>query len=190
MSRCFALVLAGGFLMTAISPSVGSEEGTKEVPRALDFKVKTITGKEVELSKYQGKVVLVVNVASKCGLTPQYEQLQALHKKYGEQGLAILGFPCNQFGQQEPGDADEIEGQCLVNYGVSFPMFEKIDVNGKHAHPIYRWLKAALPGTLGGAIKWNFTKFLVDRNGRVVERYAPTTKPEALRADIEALLDA
>ena len=142
MSRCFVLVLAAGFLMTAISPSSAGEEETKKVPKALDFKMKTIAGKEVDLSKYQGKVVLIVNVASKCGLTPQYEQLQALHKKYGEKGLAILGFPCNQFREQEPGTAEEIQEFCRVNYGVQFDLFEKIEVNGDGASPLYKHLTA------------------------------------------------
>ncbi len=179
MSRCFALVLAAGFLTTVISPSSAGEEGTKKVPKALDFKAKTITGKEVELSKYQGKVVLVVNVASKCGLTPQYEQLQALHKKYGEQGLAILGFPCNQFREQEPGTAEEIQEFCKVNYGVQFDLFEKIEVNGDGASPLYKHLTGLETKPQGpGKISWNFEKFLIGRDGQVVARFAPKTKPD------------
>ena len=153
-----------------------------------DFSAATITGEVQELSSYEGKVVLVVNTASKCGFTPQYAGLQELYEKYSERGLVILGFPCDQFGHQEPGSEGEIAEFCSVNYGVSFPMFAKIDVNGKDAHPVYQWLKNEKGGVLGQKIKWNFTKFLVDQHGQVVERYASTTKPEKLSADIEKLL--
>ena len=130
-----------------------------------------------------------VNTASKCGLTPQYEGLEALHRKYADKGLAVLGFPCNQFGAQEPGDADEIESFCSVNYGVSFPMFAKIDVNGSQAHPLFQWLKAQAPGLLGSeGIKWNFTKFLINRHGEVVKRYAPLDKPASIEQDIQTAL--
>jgi glutathione peroxidase len=154
-----------------------------------DFSVNRLDGTPVTLRDFAGKVLLVVNTASKCGFTPQYEGLEALHREYGERGLVVLGFPCNQFGAQEPGTAEQIGEFCRKNYGVSFPMFEKIEVNGAGAHPLYRWLKSNAKGVLGSeAIKWNFTKFLIDRDGRVVERFAPTTKPEDLKPHIEALL--
>ena len=156
---------------------------------AYDFSATTLDGKPASLRDYAGKVLLVVNTASKCGFTPQYEGLEALYKQYRDRGLAVLGFPCNQFGAQEPGTAAEIGSFCEKNYGVSFPMFEKIDVNGDGAHPLYRWLKSSAKGVLGSeGIKWNFTKFLVDRQGNVVDRFAPTTKPEDLKSPIEALL--
>lgn len=152
------------------------------------FNAATLKGEEVSLDAYRGKVLLIVNTASKCGLTPQYEGLEKLYKQYKDQGLVVLGFPCNQFGNQEPGNADDIESFCSVNYGVSFPMFAKIDVNGKNADPLFRFLKKKLSGFLGGKIKWNFTKFLVDKNGTPVKRYAPVTAPEKLATDIEKLL--
>src|SRR5690606_23241847 len=138
----------------------------------------TLSGEEQPLDAWRGQVVLVVNTASKCGLTPQYEGLEKLHQDYSEKGLAVLGFPCNQFAGQEPGDAEQIGDFCQRNYGVSFPMFAKVDVNGSDAHPVYKWLRAQKGGLLGDRIKWNFTKFLVGRDGLVIERYAPTTKPE------------
>ena len=154
-----------------------------------DFTVRTLDGQPHDLAQYRGRALLVVNTASKCGFTSQYQGLEALWRQHGPDGLTILGFPCNQFGAQEPGDAAEIAGFCSLTYDVSFPMMEKVAVNGAAAAPLYRWLKHEKPGLLGlEAIKWNFTKFLVDRHGRVVARYAPTTKPEALRADIKALL--
>lgn len=153
-----------------------------------DFEARSLRGEAVSLARYTGKVVLIVNTASQCGLTPQYAGLEALYRKYAEQGLVILGFPCNQFGQQEPGDANSIEGTCLINYGVSFPMFEKTLVNGPQTHPLFVWLKAALPGLLGSRIKWNFTKFLVGRDGQPLRRFAPITKPEKLEADIRSAL--
>jgi glutathione peroxidase len=154
-----------------------------------DFTANSLDGKPVSLRDYSGKVLLIVNTASKCGFTPQYEGLEALYQKYRDRGLEVLGFPCNQFGAQEPGSAEEIGSFCQKNYGVSFPMFEKIDVNGETAHPLYRWLKSSAKGLLGSeAIKWNFTKFLIDRNGNVIDRFAPTTKPEDLKSDVEALL--
>jgi glutathione peroxidase len=156
---------------------------------AFDFTARSLDGKDTSLKDYSGKVLLIVNTASKCGFTPQYEGLEALYRKYRERGLIVLGFPCNQFGEQEPGDADEIGSFCQKNYGVSFPMFEKVDVNGEQAHPLYRWLKQSARGVLGTeGIKWNFTKFLVDRKGTVKDRYAPATKPEDLAKDIEKLL--
>ena len=146
-------------------------------------------GSTADLSPHQGKVLLIVNVASKCGFTPQYKGLEVLQKQYRDKGFTVLGFPCNQFGAQEPGDADEIASFCKLTYDVDFPIFAKIDVNGDDAAPIYKHLKNEAPGLLGSkAIKWNFTKFLVDRAGKVVKRYAPQTKPEELTRDIEALL--
>jgi glutathione peroxidase len=154
-----------------------------------DIEAKTIDGATRSLRDYAGKVLLVVNVASKCGFTPQYAGLEALHRKYADRGLVVLGFPCNQFGAQEPGSESEIATFCSATYGVSFPMFAKIEVNGEKAHPLYRLLKHEAPGLLGSeAIKWNFTKFLVDRNGEVVKRYAPTDAPASIETDIEALL--
>ena len=156
---------------------------------AFDFKATTLEGKPAALKKYRGKVLLVVNTASNCGFTPQYKGLQALYERYHARGLEVLGFPCNQFGEQEPGEAQEIGAFCERNYGVSFPMFEKIEVNGEGAHPLYKWLSSSAPGLLGSeAIKWNFTKFLVDRAGNVVARYAPKDPPESLAAAVEALL--
>ena len=162
----------------------------KEEPMSIyDFTVTKIDGSETSMSEYRGKVLLIVNTASKCGFTPQYEGLEALYEKYRDRGLMILGFPCNQFSDQEPGTNAEIANFCLVNYGVSFPMFAKIEVNGDNAHPLYKFLKHEAPGLLGSeSIKWNFTKFLVDRNGRVIDRYAPSTKPESIAGDIEKLL--
>jgi len=154
-----------------------------------DFAVKDIHGKEQKLDGYKDKVMLIVNVASKCGFTPQYKGLEALYEKMHSRGLEVLGFPCNQFGAQEPGTEKEIESFCELNYGVKFPLFAKIDVNGDGAAPLYKYLKKEKPGLLGSeAIKWNFTKFLVDRNGRVVERYAPNTEPATIAPDIEKLL--
>ena len=159
------------------------------MPSIYDFSAKTLDGRDISLGDYKGKALLIVNTASKCGFTPQYEGLESLHRKYGERGLAILGFPCNQFGAQEPGDAAEIANFCSLTYDVSFPMFAKVDVNGDNTHPLFQYLKAAKPGLLGTeGIKWNFTKFLVDRNGEVVERYAPATKPAELEKTIEGLL--
>jgi glutathione peroxidase len=161
------------------------------MPAITELPVTRADGSTGTLANHAGKVLLIVNVASKCGFTPQYEGLEALHRRYAARGFAVLGFPCNQFGAQEPGDAAEIANFCSLTYDVTFPVFGKIDVNGENAAPVFRALAAEAPGLLGSkSIKWNFTKFLVDRSGRVVERYAPTTKPEALTADIERLLDA
>ena len=156
-----------------------------------DFKANLLGGEPKDLGEYAGKVVLVVNTASRCGLTPQFEGLQRLYADHADEGLVVLGFPCNQFANQEPGDADEVGEFCQKNYGVTFPMFAKVDVNGPGAHPLYRHLTAAKKGVLGSqAIKWNFTKFLVGRDGTVLERYAPTTRPEDLETDIEKALAA
>ena len=159
------------------------------MPTLSDFTATTITGDEQPLETYAGQVALVVNTASKCGFTPQFEGLEKLHQEYADQGLVVLGFPCNQFGSQDPGSNEEIGAFCERNYGVSFPMFAKVDVNGAEAHPLYRHLKAEKPGFLGiGAIKWNFTKFLVGRDGEVVGRYSPTTDPKDIADDIRAQL--
>jgi glutathione peroxidase len=154
-----------------------------------DFDAKTAQGKRQSLADYKGKVLLVVNTASKCGFTPQFAGLEALYEQYKDQGLVILGFPCNQFGRQDPGSNDEIQEFCQLNYGVSFPVFGKIEVNGSGADPIFKYLKKEAPGALGTErIKWNFTKFLIDADGNVVRRYAPTDKPTAIEKDIKALL--
>ncbi|QYJ03212.1 glutathione peroxidase [Nocardioides panacisoli] len=153
-----------------------------------DFNATSIDGQEVDLSAYDGKVVLVVNTASQCGFTPQYAGLQDLHEKYADQGLVVVGFPCDQFANQEPGGEDEIASFCERNYGVTFPMMAKVDVNGDDAHPVFDWLRKEQRGLLGGKIKWNFTKFLVGRDGTVLKRFAPQTKPENLGKDIEKAL--
>lgn len=154
-----------------------------------EFKARTLSGEEISLDQYKGKILLIVNTASQCGYTPQYAGIEALYKKYRDQGFAVLGFPCNQFGQQEPGTEAEIQTFCQKNYGVSFPMFAKVDVNGDQAHPLFDYLKKTLPGLLGTEpIKWNFTKFLVDKAGKPIGRFAPATKPESLDKEIENLL--
>ena len=154
-----------------------------------DFTADLPGGKQINLADKQGKVLLVVNTASKCGFTPQYDGLEVLHKKYGEQGFEVLAFPCNQFGGQEPGSAEEIAEFCKVNFGLSFPLMAKLEVNGAGEAPLYGWLKSEAPGLMGTkGIKWNFTKFLIGRDGKVVKRYAPTDKPESIAKDIEKLL--
>lgn len=153
-----------------------------------DLEATSLQGKPVKMEDYKGKVVMVVNTASKCGLTPQYEGLEKLYSKYKDDGLVILGFPCNQFAGQEPGGANDIEEFCQVNYGVSFPMMDKVDVNGSNTHPVFKYLKSELGGFLTSRIKWNFTKFVIDKNGKPVERFAPTTKPEAIEPTIKKLL--
>jgi glutathione peroxidase len=158
------------------------------MPGVYDFSATSLAGEQVPLRQFEGKVLLIVNTASACGFTPQYKGLEALYRDYAPRGFAVLGFPCNQFGGQEPGDAREIAQFCANKYDVSFPMFAKIDVNGANAHPLYSYLKGEKTGLLGSAIKWNFTKFLVDRSGKVVARHAPTSTPEGLRKEIEALL--
>lgn len=156
---------------------------------AHDFSARDIDGNELSLSRYKGEALLIVNVASKCGFTPQYAGLETLQKTYHQRGFEVLGFPCDQFGHQEPGDEAEIRNFCALTYDVSFPMFAKIEVNGRNAHPLYQWLKEQKSGLLGiGAIKWNFTKFLIDRDGQVVRRYAPTDTPASIAADVEKLL--
>jgi glutathione peroxidase len=155
-----------------------------------DFSARTLDGSEASLDAYRGRVLLIVNTASKCGFTPQYAGLENLHKKYAARGFEVLGFPCDQFGHQEPGDADEIRSFCTTKYDVSFPLFAKVEVNGANAHPLWAWLKSEKTGFLGGAIKWNFTKFLVGRTGEVTDRFPPTTTPDAIAPKIEALLGA
>jgi glutathione peroxidase len=156
-----------------------------------EFSARTIDGKSRKLADYKGKVLLVVNTASQCGFTPQYKGLEAIYRQFKDRGFAVLGFPSNQFGQQEPGSDTEIAEFCEMNYGVSFPLFSKVDVNGEGAHPLFKFLTSAKPGVLGSeAIKWNFTKFLVGKDGQVIARYAPTTKPEDIAADIEKALQA
>ncbi|MGY6499467.1 MAG: glutathione peroxidase [Acidimicrobiales bacterium] len=153
-----------------------------------DFSATAIDGSERPLSDYEGKVLLITNTASKCGFTPQYAGLESLYERYQDQGLVVLGFPCDQFGNQEPGDEAEIEQFCSLNFGVSFPLFAKVEVNGSGAHPLYQWLRSQKSGALGNRIKWNFTKFLIGRDGQVLGRYAPSTKPEKIADDIEAAL--
>jgi glutathione peroxidase len=153
-----------------------------------DFTATSLAGDEIPLKRFEGQVLLIVNTASACGFTPQYKGLEALHQALAPRGFSVLGFPCNQFGGQEPGDARQIEQFCSTNYAITFPMFAKIDVNGNNAHPLYQYLTNAKSGLLGPSIKWNFTKFLVDRAGRVVARHAPTARPEGLTKEIEALL--
>ncbi len=158
------------------------------MPTVYDFSAKSLAGDEVPLRRFEGKVLLIVNTASKCGFTPQYQGLEALYREFAARGFTVLGFPCNQFGGQEPGNAKEIGEFCASKYDVTFPMFERIDVNGDRAHPLYNYLKNEKSGLLGASIKWNFTKFLLDRAGNVTARHAPTTRPESLKKDIEALL--
>ena len=158
------------------------------MPTLADFTATSIDGREVDLADFAGQVVLVVNTASQCGFTPQYQGLQELHDTYADRGFSVLGFPCDQFGGQEPGSEEEIASFCERNFGVSFPLFAKVEVNGAGAHPLFRWLRSEKGGLLGSRIKWNFTKFLVDHDGRVVRRYGPTTAPDRIAADIEAAL--
>ena len=161
------------------------------MPTIYDFEAQQMDGKRVPLKNFAGKALLIVNTASACGFTPQFAGLEQLHETYGSKGLVVLGFPCNQFGAQDPGSNEEIASFCQLNYGVSFPMMAKIDVNGANADPLYQWLTAEAPGLLGlKAIKWNFTKFLIGKDGRVIKRYAPTDTPKSLTKDIEAALAA
>ncbi|MBU1802121.1 glutathione peroxidase [Nocardioides sp.] len=155
-----------------------------------DFSATSLDGQEVDLSAYAGQVVLVVNTASQCGFTPQYQGLQELFTQYQDQGFTVIGFPCDQFGNQEPGDSAEIGAFCEKNYGVTFPMMSKVEVNGDNAHPVYQWLRQEKGGMLGSKIKWNFTKYLVGKDGQVIDRYAPTTKPEKIAGDVEKALRA
>ncbi|MCC8188684.1 MAG: glutathione peroxidase [Bacteroides sp.] len=154
------------------------------------YSARSLQGKEIGMDAYRGKVVLVVNTASRCGLTPQLEGLEALYRKYKDEGLVVLGFPCNQFMRQEPGDENSIAQGCVVNYGVTFQMFSKINVNGEEAHPLYKYLRKELKGNLGSAVKWNFTKFLIDRNGKPVKRFSPVVTPEKIEPYVRELLKA
>ena len=158
------------------------------MPGIYDFTAQSLAGEDVPLRRFEGQVLLIVNTASACGFTPQYKGLQALQLEFGPRGFSVLGFPCNQFGAQEPGDAGQIAQFCETKYEVTFPMFAKIDVNGPAAHPLYQYLRAEKSGLLGSSIKWNFTKFLVDRSGKVMARHAPTATPEGMKKEIEALL--
>jgi len=178
------------FCLSFISIFSSTAQENKSTMNFYQFKAKSLQGKEISMKDYAGKVVLIVNTASKCGFTPQYEGLEKLYKDYKDKGFVILGFPCNQFGNQEPGSAEEISKFCTLNYSVNFPMFMKIDVNGEKADPLYKYLKVELPGTLGNEIKWNFTKFLLDRNGKPVKRYGSIVKPEEITKEIEKLLAA
>ena len=172
---------------TLTADAKSGENKKSDEAKFYSFKANALTGEEVPMSNYKGKIILVVNTASKCGLTPQYAGLQELYSEYKNRGVVVLGFPCNQFGGQEPGGKKEID-VCLANYGVDFDMFEKIEVNGENTHPLYKYLKSELKGTPGEKIKWNFTKFLIDADGKPIKRYAPTTKPEKIKKDIEKLL--
>ena len=163
-------------------------DGDKIQPSLYDLSATLSNGQEKSLGDFRGKVLLIVNTASKCGFTPQYGALQGLYARHKEKGLEVLGFPCDQFGHQEPGSDDEIQAFCQLNHGVTFPIFRKIQVNGENAHPVFKFLKAAAPGWLGQSIKWNFTKFLVDRNGKVARRFAPMTKPEKIERWIQELM--
>lgn len=153
-----------------------------------DLEAKTISGQTISMSAYNGKTIIIVNTASKCGFTPQFEGLEKLYQKYKDQGLVILGFPCNQFGKQEPGVGEEIQEFCQINYGVTFPIFDKVDVNGTNTHPIFKYLKSNLGGFLGSFIKWNFTKFVIDKNGKPIKRFGPMTKPEDMESFIKFLM--
>jgi glutathione peroxidase len=154
-----------------------------------DYSAVKMDGTEVNMSAFEGEVVLVVNTATKCGLAPQFDDLEALHKTYGDKGLSILGFPCNQFANQESGSNEQVQNVCRLDFGVTFTLFEKVDVNGESAHPLYKYLKSEAKGTLGNQIKWNFTKFLIDKKGNVIKRFAPTVNPRAIEADIVKLLN-
>ena len=156
--------------------------------RIYDFKAVSNKGEEVDFARFEGKVLMIVNTASKCGFTPQYDGLEALYEKYRDRGLVIIGFPCDQFAHQEPGSDEEIAEFCRINHGVTFPLMSKVEVNGEHAHPVYKYLKSAARGTFGDAVKWNFTKFLIDRTGTAVKRFGPAVKPEKIEKDILALL--
>lgn len=183
-------LFAISFIASSQNDAVGNSNTTNQMKKETfySFSAHSIAGKPISMSDYEGKVVLIVNTASKCGFTPQYKELEQLYKEYKDQGLVILGFPCNQFGGQEPGTESEIAESCQLNYGVSFPMFSKIEVNGDGTHPLFVFLKKKLGGFFGSKIKWNFTKFLVDRDGVPYKRYAPIKKPLSIRKDIEKLL--
>jgi len=187
MKKILLIILVVLSVSTIIYSATKSED--KMSKTVYDFTVTTINGEEKSLADFEGKVLLIVNTASNCGFTPQYKGLQELYNKYNKQGLEILGFPCNQFGGQEPGSDEQIKEFCDLNYSVTFPMFSKIDVNGDNAHPLYKFLKSEQAGLITDEIKWNFTKFLVDKNGKPVDRYASQTSPESIAKDIEKLLN-
>ena len=175
-------------LMVSISGCTNLKQEKNMSSEFYTFSAVSLDGKEIKMDSYKGKYVIVVNTASKCGFTPQYAGLEKLYEKYKDKGLVILGFPCNQFGGQEPGDESSIAEGCVMNYGVTFQMFSKVDVNGKDAHPLFKYLKSELPGTIGGRIKWNFTKFLINKKGQVVARFEPTTSFEVIAKAIEEWL--
>lgn len=181
------LVLSIIFVSVIAISTLGAKED-KKMGNIYDFKVNKLLGEETTLGEYEGKVMLIVNTASECGFTPQYKGLQELYDKYEDKGLVVLGFPCNQFGSQEPGSSDQIKEFCDINYSVTFPMFEKIDVNGDNAHPLYKHLKSNASGFITDNIKWNFTKFLVDKEGNIVGRYGSNKKPSSLEAEIQKYL--
>ena len=185
MKRIIGLVAIAALFFSSCASKKNSEAGTSKF---YEYSALNIRGDEVKMSDFKGKVVLIVNTASKCGYTPQFEGLEKLYKKYNDEGLVVLGFPSNQFGNQDPGTNEEIQEFCQANYGVSFPMFDKIDVNGDAAHPLFKHLRKETKGLLGDAVKWNFTKFLVDRNGTVLKRYAPQVDPLDIEKDIRKLL--
>jgi len=187
MKKILLIILVVLSVSTIIYSATKSED--KMSKTVYDFTVTTINGEEKSLADFEGKVLLIVNTASNCGFTPQYKGLQELYNKYNKQGLEILGFPCNQFGGQEPGSDEQIKEFCDLNYSVTFPMFSKIDVNGDNAHPLYKFLKSEQAGLITDEIKWNFTKFLVDKNGKPLDRYASQTSPESIAKDIEKLLN-
>lgn len=189
MKKIIILTVIVAMLSTILIAQKNSKVGKMDQKSIYDFTVKSIDGKDVKMSDYKGKVLLIVNVASKCGFTPQYKGLEELFRKYQKDGLVVMGFPCNQFAGQEPGSNEEIKTFCKTNYDVTFPMFDKIDVNGDNTAPLYQYLKEQAPGILSTKdIKWNFTKFLIDKNGKVIERFAPATTPESIDEHIARLL--
>ena len=191
MKKLFLFSVSLLLLWSTNSESQTAKNKTKKVMQKQtihQFKVTDLQGKTFDFGTLKGKKIMIVNTASKCGLTPQYEGLEKLNKEFKDKGLVILGFPCNQFGNQEPGTDKDISEGCLINYGVSFPMFSKVNVNGENTHPIFKYLKEELPGFPGKSIKWNFTKFLIDKNGQAIKRFSPITKPESMREQIELLL--
>jgi len=182
MKRIIAAILLG---LTGLGAAA---QNGQDMEKIYDFKALNNKGAEVNFSEFEGKVLMIVNTASKCGFTPQYDGLEALYKKYKDQGLVIVGFPCDQFAHQEPGSNEEIAEFCRLNHGVTFPLMAKIEVNGDNAHPIYKYLKSVARGIFGSAIKWNFTKFLINRDGSVIKRYGPAVKPEKMEKDIQGML--
>lgn len=181
--------IAAALLLILLS-GCGSAQNNKDMENIYSFKANATNGKEIDFAQFEGKVLLIVNTASKCGFTPQFDGLEKLNQKYKDQGLVVIGFPCNQFASQDPGSNDEIESFCRLNYGVTFQIMQKIDVNGDNAHPIFRYLRHETKGLFSDKVKWNFTKFLISRDGKSIKRYAPTVKPEKMEEDIEKLLRA